>query len=169
MTIIETPRLALRQLTEEDAPFILELLNEPAFIEHIGDKGVRSLEDARGYIRSGPMSSYAAHGYGLYLVSLKGTHEPIGICGLVRRDGFDGPDIGYSIMARYWSQGYAYEAAAAVRDYSWDAFGLKRLLGVTSPSNDKSIKLLEKLGLRFERMVRLLGAANDSKLFVLEH
>jgi RimJ/RimL family protein N-acetyltransferase len=166
MSIIETPRLVLRQLNFEDAPFILELLNEPGFLRHIGDKGVRSLADARDYLARGPMDSYARNGFGLYATCLRdGT--PIGICGLVKRDGLDCPDVGFAFLERFWSKGYAVESAAAVLAHAAVVLNLRRILAITSPQNDRSIAVLEKIGLRFARMIRLTEDSEELNLFEL--
>jgi RimJ/RimL family protein N-acetyltransferase len=155
MTVFETDRLTLRRLVPEDAPFILALLNQPSFIQFIGDRGVRNLEDARRYIETGPLASYARHGYGLFLTLRTDGQVPIGLCGLLRRDTLDDPDVGYAFLPEHWSQGYAYEAAVATLDYGRRVLGLGRIVAITAPENYRSIKLLEKLGLTFERMVRL--------------
>jgi [ribosomal protein S5]-alanine N-acetyltransferase len=155
----------LRALTEADAPFMLGLLNEPSFIRNIGDRGVRTVEDARTYITRGPMASYARFGFGLYLVELEPALTPIGICGILKRDELPEPDIGFAFLPAYWSQGYGLEAAAAVRDYARDALDLPRLLAIVSPSNVTSIRLLERLGFSFESMTRLGAAAPEVKLY----
>ena len=110
MVVFETDRLVLRRLTVEDAPFILRLLNEPSFIQHIGDRGVRNVADAQQYILSGPIASYERHGFGLFLVELRETRAPIGICGLLKRDALDDVDVGFAFVPESWSKGYAYEA-----------------------------------------------------------
>ncbi|HEY3474967.1 MAG TPA: GNAT family N-acetyltransferase, partial [Anaerolineales bacterium] len=120
MTILETERLLLRQLETDDASFILELLNEPSFIQNIGDRNVRTLEDACAYIVNGPVKSYERNGFGLYLVALKDTNESIGMCGLIRREGLEDVDIGYALFPKFWSKGYAAEAALAVKEYARD-------------------------------------------------
>lgn len=165
MHILDTERLSLREMVPGDAPFILELLNEPAFIENIADKGVRTLEDARGYIEKGPMASYAQHGYGLFVVELTETGEPIGICGLVKRPELEDADVGYAFLQRHWSRGYAVEAAAATVAYGLGKFGMKRVLGITAPGNQRSIRVLELSGLRFEGMVQLAQHGGESRLF----
>src|SRR6185503_13067540 len=109
MNILETERLQIRQLSREDAPFILQLVNEPSFIQNIGDRGVRTLADANSYILNGPVASYARNGFGLYLVVLKETNESIGMCGLIKRAGLDDVDIGYAFLPKFWSKGYAVE------------------------------------------------------------
>lgn len=168
MTILETERLQLRHFSPEDVQFILELLNEPSFIRNIGDRGVRTLEDARAYIRDVPVASYAKNGFGLYLVQLKETNEPIGMCGLIKRPGLEDVDIGYAFLPRFWSKGYALEAARAVKTYAKDVVGLKRLVAITDPANEGSVRVLEKLGLRFEKLVRLSADDIELKLFATE-
>jgi len=155
MKILETERLVLRQFTFEDADFILRLLNEPSFIQNIGDRGVRTLEDARSYILRVPIASYEKNGFGLYLVILKESGKSIGMCGLIKRDQLEDVDIGYAFLPEFWSRGYAVEAALAVKEYARDVVGLKRLIAITDPENQASIRVLEKIGLRFEKMVRL--------------
>ncbi len=165
MNVIETERLSLRRLNEGDAAFVLELLNEESFLHNIGDKGVRTLEDAVKYILQGPVDSYARHGFGLWLVALKESGTPAGICGLVKRDALPDADIGYAFLPRFWSRGYAYESAAAVMSYASNTLGLRRVLAITNPDNAGSIKVLEKVGLRFERLVRLSEDAPEIMLF----
>lgn len=168
MKILETERLLLRQFSTEDAEFILELLNEPSFIQNIGDRGVRTLADARAYILNGPVASYAKNGFGLYLVLLKETNESIGMCGLIKRDGLDDVDIGYAFLPKFWSRGYAVESALAVKAYARDVIGLKRVVAITDPANDGSIRVLEKIGLRFEKVVRLSEDDIELKLFAVD-
>jgi len=168
LNILETERLILRQFSLEDAPFILELVNDPSFIQNIGDRGVRTLDDARSYIQKGPVASYARNGFGLYLVALKDTGESLGMCGLIRRDGLDDVDIGYAFLPRFWSKGYAVEAARAVKIYAKDQVGLKRIVAITDPANEGSIRVLEKLGLHFEKMVRLSADDIELKLFAVD-
>ena len=165
MKPLETQRLILRPIIEEDAEFILELLNEPSFIQNIGDRNVRTVDDARAYIVNGPMASYKKNGFGLYLVVLNETGESIGMCGLIRRDGLEDVDIGYALLPRFWSQGYAVEAARAMKAYARDVMGLQRIVAITDPANEGSIRVLEKIGLQFEKMVRLSADDIDLKLF----
>ncbi len=155
MTILETDRLVLRHQTVDDAEFILGLLNEPSWIEFIGDRGVRTVEAAREYLVTGPIAMYERLGFGFYMVELKETGEPMGICGLVKRDYLDDVDIGFAFMPKYWGAGYAYESAAAVMRYATETLGLTRVVAITTPTNHSSAKLLERLGLRFERMVEV--------------
>jgi [ribosomal protein S5]-alanine N-acetyltransferase len=150
---------------EEDAEFILELLNEPSFIQNIGDRNVRTIDDARSYIVNGPIASYDKNGFGLDLVVLKETGESIGMCGLIRRNGLEDVDIGYALLPKFWSRGYAVEAAQATKAYASDVIGLTRIVAITDPANEGSIRVLEKIGLRFERMVRLSADDIELKLF----
>ena len=165
MTVLETERLILRQLTEDDAEFIFELLNEPSWIQNIGDRHIHTLDDARTYIVNGPVASYAKNGFGLYLILLKETNESIGMCGLIRREGLEDVDIGYALLPRYWSKGYAVEAAQAVKEYAKDVVGLRRIVAIVDPANQGSIRVLEKIGLRYEKMIRLSADDIDLKLF----
>ena len=165
---IETERLILRPLTEGDAGFIFKLVNDPSFIQNIGDRNVRTLEDAKRYITNGPVTSYARNGFGLYLVELKDTGEPIGMCGLIRRSILNDVDIGYAYLPRYWSKGYAIEAALAMKQYARDVIGLKRMVAVVDPQNTGSIRLLEKLGMTFDRMVKLAEDDIELKLFSID-
>ena len=147
---------------------MLELMNEPAYYENIGDKGIRSSEDAERYIEEKYLASYARHGFGLYLVELLETSVPLGICGLVRRASLDHPDLGFAYLKRFWSQGYATEAATAIIGYARGALGLTHLYGVVSPKNARSVRLLERLGFRFERLSTLPGQAAESGLYGIE-
>ena len=165
MTVLETDRLLLRRLTADDAPFILGLLNEPSFLQFIGDKHVRTLDEAREYIEQGPVASYKQNGFGLYLTLIKKDASPIGICGLLRRDVLDDVDIGFALVPSFWSMGYALESAAAVLAYGRQVLGLERIVAVANPDNAASIRLLEKLGLRFSRMARLAPEGPELKLF----
>ena len=167
MTVLSTPRLELRELAEDDAPFILELLNDPSFIRNIGDRNVRTLDDAREYIRKGPLASYKQHGFGLWLVRIKGEGTPIGICGLLKRDALDAPDIGFAYLPAFHGKGYGYEAARAVLDHARDTLRLPRVVAIVNADNEPSARLLEKLGIRFERMVQLSDTEPSLRLFAL--
>jgi len=168
MTILETERLILRKLTVDDAPFMFDLLNQPSFIKFIGDRGVRTLSDARKIISARYLDAYERLGFGVYLTLLRETQVPIGICGLIKRNGLEDVDIGYAFLPQYWSKGYASESASAVLVYARNTLGLKRILGITTPDNAGSIRVLEKAGFKFERMVRLPGEETDLNLFVSE-
>jgi RimJ/RimL family protein N-acetyltransferase len=162
--VIQTERLVLRRLVPGDAGFILELLNEPSFLRFIGDKGVRDLEGARAYITKGPIDSYERHGFGLYATCLR-AGTPIGICGLVKRDGLADADVGFAFLSRYGSKGYAVESSAAVVMHARQVLQLQRVVAITAPENHRSIAVLEKIGLRFERMIRLAADAQELKMF----
>jgi RimJ/RimL family protein N-acetyltransferase len=164
--LLETQRLTLREFSTDDAGFILRLLNEPTFLRFIGDKRVRTLEDARQYIRSGPIESYARNGFGLYLVQLKTTHISLGMCGLLKRESLTDVDIGFAFLPEFWNQGFAFEAAKAVMLYARDVLKLPRIVAITNKDNDASGKLLEKLGMRFDRMINLTGDESEIKLYV---
>jgi RimJ/RimL family protein N-acetyltransferase len=165
MTVLETDRLVLRKISADDAEFILELLNQPSFLQFIGDKGVRNTEDAIRYIETGPQASYERFGFGLYLVELKDSGVSLGICGLLKRDTLPDVDIGFAFLPAYWSRGYAFEAANAVMTYGRDVLGLQRIVAITSLDNVASIKLLEKIGLRFERLIKLADDQGEIRLF----
>lgn len=165
MNVLETARLNLRRLTGDDAAFILELLNDPDFIKNIGDRGVRTEADARRYISDGAVASYEKHGFGLYLVELKESGAAIGICGLVKRDSLADVDVGFAFLPRYRSNGYAVESASAVKAYAFDVLGLKRLVAIVDPANAGSMRVLEKIGLRYERTLRLSAGAPEVRLY----
>jgi [ribosomal protein S5]-alanine N-acetyltransferase len=164
--VLETPRLVVRRMTApDDVGFVLRLLNDPGFLEHIGDKGVRTDEDAERYIAEGPRASYQRFGYGLYTVLSKASGNSLGICGLVKRESLDDVDIGYAFLPEARGQGYAFEAAAAVMNYARDTVGLHRVVALTNPLNERSIRLLEKLGLQLERTIVLAGETRVTLLF----
>ena len=169
MKVLETARLSLRWLREADAPFILTLVNQPSWLRFIGDKNVHSLEDARAYIANGPAAMYARHGFGLYRVALKADDTAIGLCGLIRRDTLPDVDIGFAFLPAHWGQGYAEESAAAVLAFARDTLGLQRIVAITSLDNSASARLLEKIGLRFERNLQLDGSAETLRLFATTH
>jgi RimJ/RimL family protein N-acetyltransferase len=166
MNAVRTERLVLRELTLNDAEFILELLNEAAFLRFIGDKGVRTLADARGYILKGPMDSYGRHGFGLLAACLP-DGSPVGICGLVKREGLVDADVGFAFLSRHRSKGYAVEAASAVLSHARRVLHIQRIAAITSPENLGSIAVLEKIGLKFERMIRLAEDSAELKLYGL--
>jgi len=165
MIVLETERLILRGMDVADAPFILKLLNEPSFLRFIGDKKVRTVQDAEQYILNGPVASYNRNGFGLCLVELKETHTPIGMCGLLKRDELPHADIGFAFIPDFWNQGFAYEAAAAVMNDARERLKLERILAITNQDNESSIKLLQKLGLKFERVIKM--STDSAELFLL--
>jgi ribosomal-protein-alanine N-acetyltransferase len=165
LLVIRSERLELREFDLGDEEFVLRLLNDPSFLRFIGDKGVRTLADARAYITKGPMDSYRRHGYGLYLVNLRSDGTPIGMCGLVRRDGLADADVGFAFLPQFHAKGYASESAAAVLDYGTRRLRLKRIVAIVAPDNLASIAVLERIGLEYHRMVRLPADTRDLKLF----
>jgi ribosomal-protein-alanine N-acetyltransferase len=161
----DTARLSIRPLGLEDAEFILELLNDPGFLQFIGDRGVRSLDDAARYIETGPMASYARHGFGLWRVARRQDDVPVGICGLLKRDTLADVDIGFAYLARYAGHGYGYEAARATLDFGRGALGLGRIVAIVQPDNDRSTALLRKLGMQREALLPEDGNGNTLALY----
>ena len=157
MNVLQTDRLVLRRQTEDDAPFILALMTDPDWLRHIGDRGVRTVEEARAYIGGGAVSSYERHGFGLWLVETRAEHVPVGICGLVQRDGFEAPDLGFALAREYRGRGYAREAATATLAYARATIGFDRVDAIVSPTNAASVRLLEALRFTFETEVELPG------------
>lgn len=137
----------MQELADADAAFIVELLNSPGFLSHIGDRGVRTGDDARRYIAQGPAASYAAHGFGLWKVSLRSDGTPVGISGLIKRDELPFEDLGYAFLPAHQGQGYATEAGAAALEFGFRAKGLARILAIVQPGNEASIRVLAKLGM----------------------
>ena len=162
---LDTPRLLLRQLEPGDAGFIVGLLNQPSFLANIGDRGVRNEADAQRYLLEGPLSMYARFGFGLWHVARKSDGAPIGMCGLLKRDILPDVDLGYAYLPEFWGQGYAFEAAAATLRHAAGKFGLARVIAVVSEGNSGSIRVLEKLGMRFERMFSMNPAEPDVRLY----
>ncbi|MDA0706528.1 MAG: GNAT family N-acetyltransferase [Proteobacteria bacterium] len=162
---LPTPRLSLRWITLADAELMLAVWNDPTFIEYVGDRGLRSVEQAHEALRQGAFKLYEQYGYGPYRVALAADDTEIGICGLFRREGFDEPDIGYSILPAYCGRGYAFEAASAVLEYARATLGLTRVTAFIAPANAPSIGLAGKLGLRYERMARLPAEDADVGLY----
>jgi ribosomal-protein-alanine N-acetyltransferase len=167
-SIFETERLRLREIALEDAPFILALLNDPDWLRFIGDRGVRTLAQAREYILRGPIAMYARYGYGLWLAVRKSDQQSIGVCGLLRRDGLADADLGFAVLPAFRSQGYTAEASAATLRYAREVVGLRRVAAITSIDNRVSAKVLERLGLKFESTLRLPGDDEELRLFVIE-
>jgi ribosomal-protein-alanine N-acetyltransferase len=163
--ILQTARLGLRQLESADAAFILELLNDPSWLQFIGDKGVRSLGAAELYIEQGPRAMYARFGFGLYLVESNQTSEPMGLCGLLKRETLDAIDLGFAFLPRFRGKGYAHEAAEAVLSDAQRRLGIDRIVAITSPDNQTSGRLLQKLGFALERTMRLAGDSHEVLLY----
>lgn len=165
MKILETERLVLSHLTLADASFMLELMNEPEFIEFVADRGLRTEADAALYLAEKILPSYERFGFGLWRVDLRNSETAIGICGLLKRDTLDHPDVGFSILKRFRRKGYAYEAAAAVLNYGRTVLSITEICGITAPNNRISIQLLEKLGLKLQRKIHVPGYGTESLLF----
>ncbi|PFS64608.1 GNAT family N-acetyltransferase [Bacillus thuringiensis] len=163
MIVLETEQLILRWFDIKDAPFILELVNDPAWIHFIGDKRINNLEDAKKYILNGPVDMYNKMGFGLYLVERKEDFTPLGMCGLIKRDSLEDVDIGFAFLEKFRSKGYGYESASAVIEYGVQKLRMKRIVAITSLDNIASGKLLEKIGLQFEKIISDSG--EDLKLF----
>jgi RimJ/RimL family protein N-acetyltransferase len=166
-TEITTGRLILRPLGPADAAFIVQLLNDPDFLRHIGDRGVRTEDDAREYIESGPLHSYAQHGFGLLRVELRTTGAPAGMCGLIQRPFLPHPDLGYAFLPEFRSQGYAREAAAAVLEHARESLGIRTVLAVVNSDNARSIRLLELLGMAYQHPMTMPGEEAEVMLFRL--
>ena len=165
---LHNQRLHLRPLTDraDDAAFILELVNEPGWLANIGDRNIHTLDAARAYIANGPSASLARHGFGLLAVCLKTSGETIGLCGLIRRDTLDAPDLGYALLSRHQRQGYAVEAAQAVLQQADEALNLPRLLAIVKPDNTASIAVLQRLG--FKPLGLHAAAAGEEALLHFE-
>lgn len=163
--ILETERLTLRQFTVGDTKFIIELVNSPGWIENIGDRNIKTDEDAREYLKSGPLKSYEVNGFGLSLVEIKNDGTPIGMCGLLKRDNLENPDIGFAFLPSFTGRGFAYEMAHATMTFARDTLKLPVIFAITVPANKASIKLLEKIGLRFIKTLTLSDNNKDLLLF----
>jgi RimJ/RimL family protein N-acetyltransferase len=168
LKVIETDRLILRKLSVDDAEFILELVNDPSWLKFIGNKDVKTIEDARRSISNKYVEMYNRLGFGLYLAELKGEGVPIGICGLIKRDALEDVDLGFAFLPGFRGQGYAYEAAVATMEYGKNVLGLNRIAAITVQGNEASIKLLEKLGFQFEKMVEMSKDSESVMLFATE-
>ena len=155
--VIATERLRLRKLTLDDAGLMFAVWNDSEFVRNVGDRGIRTLQEARDAMKKGALRLYEKYGYGPYRISLGDSDTPIGICGLFRRDGLEDPDIGYATLPDFCGRGYAYEAAIAVAEYAEAELGLERLIAIISPANTASIGLIRKLGFEFERMHTMPG------------
>ena len=165
MKILETERTILREVSEDDAAFILDLLNQPSFIRYIGDRKVRSLDQAREYVESRFTGSYKQFGFGMWAIELKTDKTPIGICGFVRREILPAADIGFALLSPFEKKGYALETAAATLEYGREELNLGRVLAITSQDNEASGKLLGKLGFNFDGLIKISEDAEKAKLF----
>ncbi|MBO9683864.1 MAG: GNAT family N-acetyltransferase [Flavisolibacter sp.] len=162
--ILETKRLRLRKFTLNDFLFIIELLNSPEWIEFIGDKNVRTKTQAIEYLENGPIKSYAQNGYGLSLVETK-DGLPIGMCGIIKRDSLENPDIGFAFLKEFTGKGYAYEMASATLSYAMDELKISKISAITLPHNTRSINLLEKIGMK---LIKSFTSQNGKELLLFE-
>lgn len=166
--ISETDRLTLRHLVREDAEFILRLLNEPSWIEFIGDKNINNLNDAKKYIELSAITLYQQFGFGLFLVSTKDNDTPLGLCGLMQRDNLDHADLGYAFLPEFWGKGFAFEAVESVLDYAKNTHQLSQVLALTKASNASSIKLLHKAKFTFDRELKLMDDKENLQIYQLQ-
>ncbi len=166
--IIETERLIIRKFIVDDADFMLKLLNTPNWLRFIGDRNVRTLEQAEQYLINGYIRSYQDFGFGFYVVSLKETQESIGICGIVKREGLEDVDIGFAFFQKFMGKGYGYESASAVLNYALNKLKIKRIVAIVDPENVVSIALIKKIGMQFERMIRVSPKDIELMLFSID-
>ena len=167
MTLIETSRLILCELKTEDAAFILKLYNDPDFILYIGDKSIRSIKDAEKFIKNGPKKSYKDYDHGLYLVQLQDSTS-IGICGLLKRENLDLPDIGFAILPNYRKMGFIYEASKAVIQDAKKRLLYDNIAAISSPNNNASANLLIKLGFKFKEIIRIDSDNKPTELYIIQ-
>ena len=165
MTVFETERLRVREYIEADAPFVHQLVNEPSWIDNIGDRGVRTIDDARAYITDRLRASYATDGFGFWCVERLEDGAPMGLCGLVKRPQLDAPDIGYAFLPAFWGYGYAREAAEGTVSIARDTYAVDRLVAIVTPTNAPSIRLLERLGMQLESTTRMPGDDEDVSVY----
>jgi [ribosomal protein S5]-alanine N-acetyltransferase len=165
MTLIDTNRLVIRDITEQDFHFIFRLLNEPSWIKYIGDKGIKTETDAKNYIQTGPLQMYKDFGFGLFLVTLKENAIPIGLCGLIKRPSLENIDLGYAFLPEYTGKGYAFEATKAVIKYGKEQLSIDKIVAITTIDNLNSEKVLLKLGFSFDSIIIENNASEELKLF----
>lgn len=168
MNIIETQHLILREFDAGDAAFLCELVNTPEWLRYIGDRNIRNTADAERYIAEKLQSAYDTLGFGFYLVALRKENTPVGLCGLVKRDGLIDIDLGFAFLPEHTGKGYAYESALATLAYAQNLLNLKRVVAITVKDNQKSIQLLRKLGMEFEQLVTLPGDDEELMLYAIE-
>ncbi len=162
--ILQTERLRLRQFNVDDCEFIIRLLNSEGWIKYIGDRNVKTKEQAQNYLENGPLKSYEQNGFGLSMVETK-DGSAIGMCGLIKRDYLEHSDIGFAFLPEYSSMGYGYEIASAVIVHARNDLSMTTILAITVPNNVKSIGLLEKMGLRFVKSFRTEPDAEELMLY----
>lgn len=168
MIVLTTSQLEIVEITIEDAPFIFELLNTPSWIKFIGDRGIKTEEDAKNYILNKFIPGYSTWWFGFRLVRTKNDKTPVGICGLVKRDALEHIDIGFAFLPQFEGKGFGYESASAVMEYAKNTLNVKTIAGITNSDNKSSIALLEKLGLHFQKMILLPNETEEIMLFVTQ-
>ena len=164
--LFETERLVLYEMTSDHAGCLYKLMNDSAWLQFIGDSNINSVEAAKDYITFKIRASYEEFGFGFYLTSLKEDDTPIGVCGLVKRPSMEHVDVGFAFMPDYRKKGYGYESASAIIDYAKSELDIDYIVAITDLDNIGSIKLLEKLGLKFEKVMQLDGEGKQCRLFV---
>jgi RimJ/RimL family protein N-acetyltransferase len=165
MIIAETPRLFISEFQSQDAAFYLELLNSPKWIQNIGDRNLKSVEDAEKYLIEKTIPAYKKQGFGFYKITLKKNNKPIGTCGLIKRDELKHVDIGFALLPGYEGQGFGLESSQAILELAQSKFHLETIYGITLEQNLESIKLLEKLGLTFEKKIHPFEDNKELLLF----
>jgi len=168
MKILETERFNLRVPTLRDAPMILELFNQSDCIQYMGDKSLKTIDDAEKFIEEKFLTMYRSYGFCLFIVELVSLKVSVGICGLVKRDSMDDVEIGFAILTSYQKQGIVTETGIAVRDYAINNLGLGRLAGITAIDNYRSAAALEKIGLSFKKNIQLAEFPGETKYFLLK-
>jgi [ribosomal protein S5]-alanine N-acetyltransferase len=163
--ILETERLVLREFTLDDTSFIIELLNSPGWIKYIGDRNIKTKENALAYLQNGPLKSYQDNGFGLSMVEIKDDNTAIGMCGIIKRETLNNPDIGFAFLPAYNGKGYALEMASATLDFAKKTLGMPVISAITLPGNANSIRLLEKLGFRYSQQVIFPGSDEPLLLY----
>lgn len=156
-SILETDRLWLREFVPDDAEDFFALNSDPEVMRYTGDTGLTSVEQARVGLCERPIANYQKYGFGRMAVILKGSGKLIGFAGLKYLDDLREVDLGYRLMAAYWGQGLATEASRACVSHGFQALGLKRIIGLVEPEHVRSVRVLEKCGLAFERMIDYRG------------
>ncbi len=165
--ILATERVYLAEWELSDASFILDLVNTPQWIEHIGDRTIHNIEDATSYIKSLRLP-YGSYGYGFYAMRLTDSDRLIGLCGIIKRMGLDDPDLGFALMPEHEGEGYMFEMCEALLKHAFVKLGLSRVVAITTDQNTRSKKLLERLKMKYEKDVKLPKDPETLKLYVHE-
>jgi len=165
MLVLSTERLRLRWANLQDADFVLDLLNQPSWIANIGDRNVRTLEQAEDWIAARLVMAYRTQGFGFWIVERSTDGERLGICGLTKRDTLPEVDVGYAFLPVHWGRGYAREAAAACLAHGRDRLHLRRVLAITGPDNLASSRVLEAIGMQFVEQRVLAGETRQTRIY----